>query len=694
MYLKIGVSPNIAIDSTDKVTNITADNLGTLSAAILSSKDDYELHLLEKSNLYLPVFIFNCSKEITSNFLDIHIRNKNFSEDDLSEIIAAAQSYEKKEIPPFLIDLLKFSKDDPTSFATPGHHAGKYFDLSPAGHAFKSAYNHTFFSSDTSDVVTSLGDMLTHGGTPLKAEQAAAQLFGADKTYFVTNGTTGSNNVVSSALLQPGDLVLFDRNNHKSLYNGALVLNGANPVYLDTLRTESGLIGPVNFENVTEKYLRNLVSKTDPQKSQLKRPFRLAVLELETFDGIVPDINFILKKIGKLCDYILFDAAWGGYESFVKAMHPTDPLHIELGPEDPGIIVTQSVHKQQSGLAQTSQIHKKDSHIKSQARYVSHAQFNHAYLKHVTTSYSYPIYASLVTNIALNSGPRGKKIWYDALNDSLNFRRNLMDTKLFKPFNDSEMLSHSNDELINNSSYWQLNSTQTWHNLKNLQDTQAFLDPFKVTIILPKNKELGISGWVLDRYLIDHNIIPEKADPNSILFLVTPGSDHTDWNHLLKVLKQFEKDFFNNTLLSDCLPKLVAETGTRYENISLRQLCQQLSDYFINENLVTNQTELFLNSNTRPTTTSPQIADTNFVTGNYETIPLTNALNRTAVEGALPYPPGIFVVVPGEKWTQTAIDYFQTLFNGIKLFPGFTPEIQGVFTSSDGIPQVHVSKKD
>ncbi len=89
----------------------------------------------------------------------------------------------------------------------------------------------------------------------------------------------------------------------------------------------------------------------------------------------------------------------------MKAM---DPLQLQLGPADPGIIVTQSVRNSNPALVRLPKSIK-NAHIKGQARYVSHEQFNHAYLKHVTTSYSYPLYASLVTNTAIDQGPRGKK---------------------------------------------------------------------------------------------------------------------------------------------------------------------------------------------------------------------------------------------------------------------------------------------
>ncbi|KRO18558.1 Orn/Lys/Arg family decarboxylase [Lacticaseibacillus saniviri] len=687
MPLKIGLGPGISLPFTlENTTHISENTLGSLGAAIIEATDTTTFNQLDQSGLPLPTFVMG-DNHLTSQHLLLHSTPLT-----AATVETALEAYTEQQVPAFIRDLLAFSEADPTSFATPGHHAGHYDDLGPAGYLFRQAYNQTFFSSDTSDVVTALGDMLTHGGTPLDAEQAAAKLYGADKTYFVTNGTTGSNNIVASALLQPGDLVLFDRNNHKSLYNGALVMNDATPVYLDTLRTDRGLIGPVDLNGVTSASLRQAVAQIDPAKAKQKRPFRLAVLELETFDGLVPDVRRLLDTFGALCDYVLFDAAWGGYEHFLPAMAPMDPLHLELTSDDPGIIVTQSVHKQQSGFAQTSQIHKKDAHLKGQDRYVSHAQFNHAYLKHVTTSYSYPVYASLAVNVALNSGARGQKIWRDALTASLAFRRALAETKLFSAFNDPELLQTSDETLIQSAQTWQLKPDSNWLKLPGIQSQQAYLDPFKVTVMLPTDKALGVSGWLVDRYLLDHGIVPEKADPNSLLFLVTPGSNQTDWQQLLTVLKQFEADFLNNVSVAAALPQLVAETGSRYANMTLRELGQALSDFFIDRHLVTRQRALFQNSNARPKTVRAAQADAAFMKGDYETVPLKQALGRTAVEGALPYPPGIFVVVPGEIWEQAAIDYFDTLFAAVSQFPGFTPEIQGVFTDDAGRPVVHVLK--
>lgn len=692
MKIQIGASAAI-IKATHEphLVQLGAVPSGGLAAAVLAPADTEDLKKLAASALPLPVFIVgDAPTPGTTGNLHCHELTA-LNDHTWAQINAAATAYLDKMVPAFLQDLLSFSEADPTTFATPGHHSGHYLEHAPAGYQLVAAYGHEFFASDTSDVVTALGDMMTHGGTPLQAEQAAAKLYHADKAYFVTNGTTTSNNIVAAAALQPGDLVLFDRNNHKSFYNSALVLNGATPIYLDTLRTALGLIGPVDLGNATPAQLRQAVAKLAPEKQAESRPFRIALLELETFDGLVPDAATLIHLFGPLCDYIAFDAAWGGYESFLPAMAPLDPLQVPLTAADPGILVTQSVHKQQAGFAQTSQILKKDSHIRGQARYISHAQFNHAYLKYVTTSYSYPVYASLVANVALNQGAVGQHIWTQALADSLAFRRVVAsETTLFTPYNAPALLTTTADHAATDPAVWALDPEAEWHGMTGLQPHQAYLDPMKVTLTLPHTKNQGISGWVVDRYLLDHNIVPEKADPNSLLFLVTPGTGKADWDHLLTVLKQFEADYLADRSVKDTLPQLVKETGDRYAHTSLRDLCQGLSDWFLDHQLVGAQRQLFANTNTNPTRLSATQADAALMRGQYDTIPLAEVAGHVAVEGALPYPPGIFVVVPGEVWRPAAISYFKTLFDGIEAFPGFTPEIQGLTTAEDGTPMVNV----
>ena len=143
------------------------------------------------------------------------------------------------------------------------------------------------FRSDLCNADVAMGDLLIHEGAPCIAQQHAAKVFNADKTYFVLNGTSSSNKVVLNALLTPGDLVLFDRNNHKSNHHGALLQAGATPVYLETARNPYGFIGGIDAHCFEESYLRELITEVAPQRAKEARPFRLAVIQLGTYDGTI-----------------------------------------------------------------------------------------------------------------------------------------------------------------------------------------------------------------------------------------------------------------------------------------------------------------------------------------------------------------------------------------------------------------------
>ena len=198
--------------------------------------------------------------------------------------------------------------------------------------------------------------------------------------------------------------MLFDRNNHKSNHHGAFIQAGATPIYLETARNPFGFIGGIDAHCFNEDYLLDLIKKTSPEHAEQKRPFRLAVIQLDTYDGTIYNARQIVDKIGHLCDYILFDSAWVGYEQFIPMMKDCSPLLLELNENDPGILVTQSVHKQQAGFSQTSQIHKKDRHIKGQPRYVNHKRLNNAFMLHASTSPFYPLFAALDVNAKMHAG--------------------------------------------------------------------------------------------------------------------------------------------------------------------------------------------------------------------------------------------------------------------------------------------------
>lgn len=653
-----------------------------LAAFVLPKADEVAYQkaqeLMAKDGLQVPVILVDAGESLSKE----ELQNK---------VAQAAQQYEAENVPGFLRDLINFADEKPVSYTTPGHHNGQFYEKHPAGVVFKKFFGDNMLRADVSDTVAELGDTLTHGGTPLDSEQEAAQAFNADKVYYVTNGTTSSNTICANAVLSEGDLVLFDRNNHKSLYNSALIMTGAKPVYLPTSRNPLGLIGPVISDDLDEEKIRAEIAKVDPERAKAKRPFRMAVLQLETFDGIFYNAKWLLDKIGKLCDYVLFDCAWGGYEQFVNIMKQLSPLQYKYTADDPGILVTQSIHKQQAGLAQTSQILKKDAHIKGQKRYVDHKHFNNAYLKYVTTSYSYPIYASLIVNTALAKGEAPKKWWEEAMKKGIRFRKTLnQKSKLFKTLNAQEINEKSEQELMDNLSYWKMEETDDWHGFKGIAKDEAIISPLKLTVVCPginlatgKYEETGIPGKVIGEYLTEKRVITCKSDLYSTLFLLTPGERDADLEALLTSFLEFEEYYLRDAPLEQVLPRLVKQNPERYQGYTIRQLCQEMHEYYAKNEIYKLQQDLFLKKTFQDYEMTPAEADKLFMKNEGELVDLDEIEGRVALEGALPYPPGVFIVAPGEKWQKIDVDYFKILMGAIDKFPGFDPEIQGVYLNKD-----------
>ncbi|NRO07602.1 putative ornithine decarboxylase [Lactobacillus helveticus] len=626
--------------------------------------------------------------------------DQQVSTTDQEKIADLAKNYEQKMVPGFLTDLINFAQAKPISFTTPGHHNGQYYDKHPAGVVFNKFFGKNLMFADTSDTVPQLGDTMTHAGTPLDAEKLAAKTYHADKVYFCTNGTTSANSICASALLSEGDLVLFDRNNHKSLYNSALVMSGAKPVYIPTDRNALGLIGEMDPDFLTEDKIRAEVAKVDPKKAKAKRPFRLAIVQAETYDGVFYDAKWIVDRIGKLCDYILFDCAWGGFEEFVPIMRHLSPLLLSLGPDDPGILVTQSLHKQQAGMAQASQILKKDSHIKGQKRYVDHKHFNHAYLKFVTSSYAYPLYASLTVNSYVTAGEGNKKWWAETLRMGIEWRKKLLkQSKLFKPLVPDNFAEIPTANLMDDAKYWSMSKNDDWHGFRKMGNGEAMIDPLKITVRTPgidvknaKYEKTGIPGAVVAEFLMENHIIRAKNDLNSLLFLLTPGDSQEELDTLLNAFLKFEQYYYEDALVKDVLPVLYQEYPERYHGYTLKQLCQEMHEYYKENKTFVLQQKLFVKPNMQNYQMTPAEADQLFKKDQTELVDLEDVVGRTAAEGALPYPPGVFIVAPGEKWGEIDQKYFEILAHAIEKFPGFVPEIQGVYLEpqKDGNIKVQV----
>lgn len=703
--MKIAVSRELLSTVSTHREKVTLDSTDftDVAAVVMTTTESRSgiLALLKRTGFHLPVFIFSQEPTEVPDGATAVISGKA---QEFLELETAASRYEENLLPPFFDTLSQYVEMGNSTFACPGHQHGAFFKKHPAGRQFYDFFGENVFRADMCNADVKLGDLLIHEGSAKHAQKFAAKVFNADKTYFVLNGTSAANKVVTNALLTRGDLVLFDRNNHKSNHHGALIQAGATPVYLEAARNPFGFIGGIDDHCFDDAYLRDLIREAAPEKADEARPFRLAIIQLGTYDGTIYNARQVIDKIGHLCDYILFDSAWVGYEQFIPMMAETSPLLLELNENDPGIFVTQSVHKQQAGFSQTSQIHKKDNHIRGQARFCPHKRLNNAFMLHASTSPFYPLFAALDVNAKIHEGESGRRLWAECVELGIEARKAIIaNCHMIKPFIPPVVAGrpwqdHPTHAIASELRFFSFEPGAKWHGFEGYASEQYFVDPCKLLLTTPgidaetgEYTDFGIPATILAHYLRENGIVPEKCDLNSILFLLTPAESRDKLAQLVAMLGQFEQHIEDDTPLADVLPTIFQKYPVRYRDYTLRQLCQEMHDLYVSFDVKDLQKAMFRKESLPEVVMNPQDANQAYIRGNVELVRIRDAEGRIAAEGALPYPPGALCVVPGEVWGGAVQRYFLALEEGINLLPGFSPELQGVYSEkdADGIKRLY-----
>jgi ornithine decarboxylase len=632
---------------------------------------------------------------------------------------------------PFFGALLDYSEQGNQLWTCPGHNGGIFYSRSPIGRIFFEHLGAAVFRDDIDNSVLELGDLLTHEGPALAAQKEAARIFGADRTYFVLNGTSSSNKIVLSSLVAEGDLVLFDRNNHKAAHHGALLLAGGIPVYLPADRNAYGLIGPIDHDALDEARIREAI-RTHPLLAgtdhwRRPRPFRAAVIEQCTYDGTINNAEVILRKLGPLCDYLVFDEAWAGFMKFHPLFRGRYAMGLPpLGPDAPGIIATQSTHKQLAGFSQASQIHVRDRHLKGQPRRVEHRRFNETFLMHASTSPFYPLFASLDVGAHMMKGRSGEVLWDDTIRLGIELRKKLRairrefedspdparrwfpdpfvpDRVMWRPTPDApEKLTAwedvPTDALASDPTFWALSPGAAWHGFRHLAPGYAMIDPNKLTLLMPgfdratgEYAEHGIPAPLLAEYLRENRIVAEKNDLHSILFLLTPGVESSKAGTLLSWIVTFKRLHDENAPLREVIPDFIVRRPERYRGMGLRDLAHAMHSSYREAQVSTLQRAQFRPENLPVPAMTPLDASRMLTRNNVDYLPIAQVAGRIAATLMLVYPPGIATIVPGERLDARAapmLDYLRMFEEAENRFPGFGTEIQGVYREVDATGRV------
>ena len=609
-------------------------------------------------------------------------------------IIREARSYLDALAPPFFRALLDYAQDGSYSWHCPGHSGGVAFLKSPVGQMFHQFFGENMLRADVCNAVEELGQLLDHTGPVAASERNAARIFNADHCFFVTNGTSTSNKMVWHANVAPDDIVVVDRNCHKSILH-AITMTGAIPVFLTPTRNHLGIIGPISLDEFKPENIQKKIEANPFARAAKRKKPRILTITQSTYDGVLYNVETLKETLNSSIDTLHFDEAWlphATFHDFYKNMHAIGKDRPRS--KDAVVFATHSTHKLLAGISQASQILVQEP----QNRKLDRHAFNEAYLMHTSTSPQYAIIASCDVAAAMMEPPGGTALVEESIIEALDFRRAMrkVDDEFgkdwwFKVWGPDDL----SEEGIEEREAWMLKAGERWHGFGNLAEGFNLLDPIKATIITPGldmdghfSDDIGMPAAIVTKYLAEHGVIVEKCGLYSFFIMFTIGITKGRWNTLVTALQQFKDDYDRNHPLWKVLPEFVAK-HPRYERVGLKDLCTQIHAVYKANDIARLTTEMYLSAMVpamRPADAFAKMAHREI-----DRVSIDDLENRVTAVLLTPYPPGIPLLIPGEQFNGTIVRYLKFAREFNEKFPGFETDIHGlVKDASNGSVRYYV----
>ena len=667
---------------------------------------------IRKSQKNAPVFLL-ADRENTEEFFTPEILQFSgelvwIMEDSADfiagRIAAAIERYRASLLPPLMRAIWEYNEQQHEySWAAPGHQGGIGFTKSPAGKKFYDFYGENLFRSDTGIERSSIGSLLDHSGAFAESEKLAAKTFGADVSYSVVGGTSGSNRTVMQACLTPGRVAVCDRNCHKSIEQG-LILSGAVPVYMVPSRNCYGIIGPVHRSEMTAESIGAKV-RTAAEKFDTSLGIAYAVLTNCTYDGLCYNCVKTEAELSKSSDVIHFDEAWYAYARFNNIYRDHYAMRGDSSKHSGAtVFATHSTHKLLAALSQASYIH-----IRQGRNVLDFNRFNQSYMLHSTTS---PLYAICASNdiAAAMMKNNGEVLTQEVVDEAVDFRQALARLKknyesqnswFFRPWNAPVVTDfHNNlsydfadaprDLLRFDQRCWRLDPHAAWHGFANLEENYAMLDPINVSILTPgmsedgKFQSHGVPAALVSSYLYKQGIVPTRTTDFQLMFLFSMGITKGKWSTLLNALVKFKLLYDRNAPLAEVLPEMAAQYPDAYRMMGLKELGDRMFNYLRREEPGRKLNDAF---NTLPKAEmTPREAFLKIAANEVEMVPCEHLYGRIAANSIIPYPPGIPMLMSGENFgnaNSPQIGYLKSLLSWNREFPGFEHITEGVEMRND-----------
>jgi arginine decarboxylase len=644
-------------------------------------------------NAEIPIYLYGetrTSRHIPNDILrELHGFIHTFEDTPefvARHIIREVKAYLDSLAPPFFRALVDYAQDGSYSWHCPGHSGGVAFLKSPVGQMFHQFFGENMLRADVCNAVDELGQLLDHTGPVGKAERNAARIFNADHCFFVTNGTSTSNKMVWHANVAPDDIVVVDRNCHVSILH-AITMTGAIPVFLMPTRNHLGIIGPIPLDEFKPESIRRRIEANPFARAAKNKKPRILTITQSTYDGVVYNVEMLKQTLNGTIETLHFDEAWlphAAFHEFYKDMHAIGKDRPRS--KDSMIFATHSTHKLLAGISQASQILVQESETRKLDRHI----FNEAYLMHTSTSPQYAIIASCDVSAAMMEPPGGTALVEESITEALDFRRAMRKVDdewgkdwWFKVWGPEKLAA----EGMGKRDDWMLKANEKWHGFGNLAPGFNMLDPIKATVITPgldvsgKFAKTGIPASIVTKYLAEHGVIVEKTGLYSFFIMFTIGITKGRWNTLVTALQQFKDDYDKNQPLWKILPEFCAQQPS-YERVGLRDLCRQIHDMYKANDVARVTTVMYL-SDMQPAM-KPSDAFACMAHREIDRVEIDRLEGRVTSVLLTPYPPGIPLLIPGERFNRTIVQFLQFARSFNQQFPGFDTDIHGLVEENDG----------
>lgn len=707
-HLKDKFNFNTLVSSSLCDAQITFDRNKSISALFVDYfSEDHEqtvnyLKYVKRKNSKLPIILISEQAHMNDIESDIYAyiddcvwRGESSVDNTFERIENLIDTYLDGLYPPFFKALVEYTYKNKYAWHTPGHMGGEGFKKSGIGQAFVNYFGENLFKSDLSISVPELGSLLDHSGVVNESERYAAKTFGSSFTYYVLNGTSSVNQIIWHARVAKDDTALVDRNCHKSL-NYAMVDTDANPVYLIPRRNPRGIIGPVSLSEFSPEAIKNKVENADYVDSS--KPVQMSALTNSTYDGLCYNVKTIKSVLKNSVNNLHFDEAWYAYARF----HPIYKDHYAMTKHDdtehPPIFAGHSTHKLLTAFSQSSMIHIKDGSNEK----VNEVAFNEAYMLHGSTSPQYNMMASL--DVATHMMAReGEEIYGDVILGAIRLRKKIASIcdiaekqndwffNVWQPVtvtidgNTDKFTDVADEVLAYDQSVWTMTQDNNWHGFDDIEDNYVMLDPTKVTFTTPglnedgTYQEEGIPASMVTDYLILHGIVCEKTDYYSFLMLNSIGTNESKQANLIAALMKFKQNYDLNTPLSEVFPSLVEGKPNAYQQLGLKEHCQNIHKFRIKNDVMKRLQSAF--SILPDVKVKPAEAYRQLVRGLAKPVFLDEIIGHAPAVMVVPYPPGIPVIMGGEvlnKKDRAIVDYLTSIEDFENQFPGYENDIHGV----------------